>query len=271
MGMSKERIRTQEQNQYHRSLIADNRRGRDKKRPSKSSVARPSTETNPADHLRVVYDLFLKITADVRRDEIRLTSDADLTATWNLYSVPLSYFIIFIKQLAPFQCLTIDDKVIVLKNNTRVLMPMLTYLFELLFAIPAHAADTDQLNATIATSHSLFAHVIADDTQLLLLLIIVFLFCPCLLTHESLNDIGCVSQHAHELIARAYEQYAHLLWAYLLDRCRADEKQAAITYMKLISTMLRLQHLTSTIYDQLPSFIDADRLHLMIQSVLHLT
>ena len=239
-----------------------------------SSVARASTTTAPADHLRIVYELFLKITEDVRPDESRPTCDSDLTATWNLYSVPLSYFITFIKQLAPFPCLTIDDKVIVLKNNSRVLMPMLTYLFERLFSIPvpvAHVADAADLNTTIASSHSLFAHVIADDTQLLLLIIIVFLFCPCLLTHESLNDIGCASQHAQELIADAYEQYAHLLWAYLLDRCQADEKQAAFAYMKLISTMLRLQHLTSTIYDQLPSYIDADRLHMMIQSVLHLT
>jgi hypothetical protein len=127
------------------------------------------------------------------------------------------------------------------------------------------------INNKISYAYSLFTYIVPDDNKLLILLIIVFLFCPCLFTNNSLYDAGYINHNSRQLIRCAYDEYTQLLWYYILEKSFDDEQQAILTYMKIVTTCLQLQNLTSEIYNIVECSVQIDRLHMMMQSILHLT
>ncbi|CAF4004342.1 unnamed protein product, partial [Rotaria sp. Silwood1] len=142
------------------------------------------------------------------------------------------------------------DRLILLKNNIKILLPLLTHLLNTTFDIKilVNHPGPNYINNKIAYASSLFEDIALDDNKLLILLIVIFLFCPCLFTNESLYDAGYINNHSRQLIQYAYDEYTQLLWYYILEKCLDQEEQAVLTYMKIVTTFLHLQNVTSEIY-----------------------
>ncbi|CAF3827994.1 unnamed protein product [Adineta steineri] len=282
MGMVKERIRTEEQNQRHRALVEANRRQKLKQsdqlqkhsqKISKihhDSISSMDSDTNQVD---LLFELFYDNAQQIISDDFIFKFDRDLTDVLNLYCVPVSCLITFLKQLSQFQQLSIDDRLILLKYNTKVLIPILIYLLNTTFDIQIliNHPGICNINNKIADAYSLFSNIVPDDNRLLVILIIVLLFCPCLYTTDSLYDVGYISDHSRQLIQYAYDEYVQLLWYYVVEKCDDNEQQAALMYMKIVTACLQLQKVTNEIYDIVKCFVQIDQLHMMMQSILHLT
>jgi ABC-type multidrug transport system permease subunit len=127
------------------------------------------------------------------------------------------------------------------------------------------------INDRISYAYSLFAHIIPDDNKLLILIILVFLFCPCLFTSNSLYDAGYINEHSRQLIRCTYNQYTQSLWYYIMEKSLDNEQQAILTYMKIVTKFLHLQNVMSEIYGIVECSVQIDRLHMIMQSILHLT
>lgn len=207
------------------------------------------------------------------KEDFVLKYDYDLTKVINSYCTPTSCLIVFFKQLSQFQQLPVDDRLILLKNNTKILLPILTNLLIKAFDIQILINDPGlhNINHKIVYASSLFSYLASDDNKLLILLLVVFLFCPCLFTNESLYDAGYIDNHSKEMIQYAYDEYTQLLWYYILEKSLDDEEQAVLTYTKIVTTFLHLQNVTSEIYGIVECSVQVDQLHMMMQSVLHLT
>jgi hypothetical protein len=202
-----------------------------------------------------------------------LQFDFNLTNVLNLYCTPISALITFLKQLSQFQQLSIDDRLILLKNNIKILLPILMHLLNTTSGVQIYFSHPGlhNINNKIAYAYSLFAYIIPDDNKLLTLIITVFLFCPCLYTNDLLYDVGCVNNQSRHFIQSAYNEYTELLWFYILLTTRDNEQQAVLIYMRIMATFLQLQNMSSEIYDIVESSVQIDQLHLMMQSILNLT
>ncbi|CAF0827466.1 unnamed protein product [Rotaria sp. Silwood1] len=289
MGMIKERIRTEEQNQRHRALVLENRRQKFKKYQQQQEETRlrilgehhhqdfcSTSYLFSNSHLRyidLIFDLFIESSQQIIPEDFIFKYDYDLTNVLNSYCTPISCLIMFFKQLSQFQQLPVDDRLILLKNNIKILLPLLTHLLNTTFDIKilVNHPGPNYINNKIAYASSLFEDIALDDNKLLILLIVIFLFCPCLFTNESLYDAGYINNHSRQLIQYAYDEYTQLLWYYILEKCLDQEEQAVLTYMKIVTTFLHLQNVTSEIYGIVECSVQVDQLHMMMQSVLHLT
>jgi hypothetical protein len=285
MGMIKERIRTEEQNQRHRELVEENRRQKLKKHHQQqlheehrrqmicSTSLSCLSLNNHLNDIDFIFELFIENTQNIIPDDFIFKFDYDLTNVLNSYCTPISCLITFLKQLFRFQQLPIDDRLLLLKNNIKILLPILTHLLNITYDIKIHInhPGLHNINNKISYAHSLFAYIIPDDNKLLTLLIIVFLFCPCLFTNDLLYDAGYINHNSRQLIQCAYDEYTQLLWYYILEKSLDNEQRAVLTYMKIVTTFLQLQNITSEIYDIVECSVQIDRLHMMMQSILHLT
>ncbi|CAF1099284.1 unnamed protein product [Rotaria sordida] len=291
MGMVKERIRTEEQNQRHRALVQENRRQKFKKYQQRQEETRLKIPEKHHHHhqlvcstsylfsnshlhyIDLIFDLFIESTQQMIPEDFNFNYDYDLTNVLNLYCAPISCLIMVFKQLSQFQHLPVDDRLILLKNNIKILLPILTHLLNttLDIQILVNHPGPHHINNKIAYASSLFEYIAPDDNKLLILLIVVFLFCPCLFTNESLYDAGYINNHSRKLIQYAYDEYIQLLWYYILEKSLDHENQAVLTYMKIVTTFLHLQNVTSEIYGIVECSVQADQLHMIMQSILHLT
>jgi hypothetical protein len=128
------------------------------------------------------------------------------------------------------------------------------------------------INNRISYAYSLFTPIIPDDdNKLLILIILVFIFCPCLFTSTSLYDAGHINEHSRKLIRCTYNQFTQTLWYYIKEKSLDNEKQAILTYMKIVTKFLHLQNLMSEVYGIIECSVQIDRLHMIMQSILHLT
>jgi hypothetical protein len=241
-----------------------------------STTSSSSLSINPTTnvkHVDFIFDLFIENGQQMIPENFILDFDYDITHVLNLHCLPISCLITYLKQLPHFQQLPVDDRLILLKNNTKIIGPILLYLLNLTFdvQIRVNHPGVHNLNNKIVDAYSLFSHIIADDTKLLTLLITVLLFCPCLFTNDSLYDAGHMNEHSRQLIHYAYDEYTQFLWYYILEKFLDNEQKALIAYMKLITTFLRLQTLASEIYDIVECSVQIDQLHMLMQSILHLT
>ena len=221
----------------------------------------------------LIFELFIESTRETITSDFHFQFDHDLTAVLNRYCLPISCFIMFLKQLSQFQRLPVDDRLIILKNNTKVLLPLLTHLLNTTCDVPllVNQPGPRNINQKISYAYSLFANIVPNDNKLLALLMAGFLFCPCLFTSESLYDAGHITDHSRQLIQYAYDEYTQLVWCYIIEKYEEDEHQATRIYMKIVTTLLRLQNVTSEIHDIVQCSVQIDQLHMMMQSVLHLT
>lgn len=220
-----------------------------------------------------IYDLYLEATQEIVPDNFSFHFDRDLTDVLNTFCIPISCLITFLKQISQFQQLPVDDRLLLLKNNVKILLPILTYSFNLTLNIPLRInhPGSNHINTKISYAYSLLAHVIPDDEKFLILTLLVLQFCPCLFTNNSLSDAGYISENSRQLIRYTYDEYAQYLWTYILEKFADDEQQAIIIYSKLVTKIVHLQTLMSEIYDIVECSVQIDRLHIMMQSVLHLT
>lgn len=230
----------------------------------------------PNSHLNyidLIFDLFVESSQQMIPDDFILKYDYDLTNVLNSYCIPISCFIVFFKQLSQFQQLPVDDRLLLLKNNIKILLPLLTNLLQttLDVEIIVDNPGTQSINNKLVNASSLLTYITHDDNKLLILLIVVFLFCPSLFTNESLYDAGYINSHSRQLIQYAYDEYTQLLWYYILEKSVDHEEQAALTYMNIVTKFLHLQTVTSEIYGIVECSVQVDQLHMMMQSVLHLT
>ena len=299
MGMVKDRIRTVKENQTHRALVEENRRerlGKSQHQQVHKLVSDHRCETKahlmcskkivaqcrhrslcskadlPINHVNTLHKIFLKKSKDMIPDNFILQFDADLANVLNLHCTPISCLITFVKELAHFQSLTVNDKVILMKNNTRCLQPLIIYLFHHVFNVPilVHHPGQDHINNSLAASYTLLTNSIIRDSKLVLLCMSTLLFCPSLLTVNASNAVGYMTDTSRQCIRYAYDEHGQILWQYLMKQSHHQHDQAILAYMKLISVFLRLQQLTSEIYDRVPFLVQADRLHQMVQSLLYL-
>ena len=297
--MVKDRIRSHDENRLHRALVEENRRERLEKSqhqqghklvsdhhckveadlfPLQKILAQCrhhslcSKVDLPINHANTLHKLFIKASKELLPDNFVFQFDADLANVLNLHYTPISGMIAFVKHLSHFQPLTVDDKVILLKNNTRCLQPLLVYLFQSIFNVPIlviHPGQ-DHINNALASSYTLLTNSIARDSKLMLLCLSTLLFCPSLLTVSSSNGIGYMTDSSRQLIRYAYDEYGQILWQYLMRQSKQDELHAMKSYTKLISVFLRLQQLISEIYDRVSCLVQTDRLHQVVQSLLYL-
>ncbi|UJR27530.1 hypothetical protein I4U23_008813 [Adineta vaga] len=282
MGMIKERIRTEEQNQRHRALVEENRRQKFKKYHQQENrlVCQErhvqqmySSSCTCENHVDLIFEMFIESTREIISDNFILEFNHDITDGLNQYCVPVSCLITFFKQLSEFQQLPVDDRLILLKNNTKILLPILIHLLTTTLStqIFCNHSGLHNINNKISYISSLLNYIIPDDNKLLVLLIIVFLFCPCLYTSNSLQDAGHMNEHSRQIIQYAYDEYIQLVWFYMIEKFDDNQQQTTLTYMKIVTTFLRIQNLISEIYDIIECSVQIDQLHLMMQSVLHLT
>lgn len=290
MGMVKDRIRSHEENRIHRALVEENRRERlDKSQhqPRQKLVSNHDckTEANlfssqkilaqcrhhslcskvdlPINHANTLHKLFIKSSKGLVPDNFVFQFDADLASVSNLHSTPITGLIAFVKNLSHFQSLTVDEKIILLKNNTRCLQALLVYLFQSMFNVPIlviHPGQ-DHINNALANSYTLLTNSIVRDSKLMLLCMSTLLFCPSLLTVSSSSGIGYMKDSSLQLIRYAYDEYGQILWQYLMKKSHHDERHTIKSYTKLISE----------IYDRVSCLVQTDRLNHMIQSLLYLT
>lgn len=220
-----------------------------------------------------IFDLFLENAQQIIPEDFILELDFDVTRVLNLHCLPISCLITFLKQLPHFQQLPVDDRLILLKNNMKIITPILIFLLNTTFNVELRVNDPGMhnLNNKIAHAYSLFAYLVPDDNKLLTLLITVFLFCPCLSTNDSLCDAGSITDQSRQLIHNAYDEYTQLLWRYIVEKSPDNEQKAIMTYTKIITTFVRLQTVASEIHDIVECNVQIDQLHMLMQSILHLT
>jgi hypothetical protein len=220
-----------------------------------------------------MYNLFLDSTQKIIPKEFILKFDVNLTNVLNLYCIPISSLITFLKQVSHFQQLSVDDRLILLKYNIKIILPILTHLLNTTSNIQTsfNHPGVHNINNKISYAYSLFARIIPEDNKLLLVIILAFLFCPCLFTTNSLYDAGDITNPSRQLIQYAYDEYTKLLWYYVLEVTGDNHDQAVLTFMKIVTTFLQVQNVSSDIYDIVESSVQIDQLHMMMQSILHLT
>jgi len=218
-------------------------------------------------------DLFVENIQDILPLNCHLTFDHDLTQVLNDFCTPITCLITFLKQLQQFQRLPIDDRLLLLKNNMKILLPIIIRLFNTIFNVQISMKQSGlyNINEKISYACSLIAYNIPDDNKFLTLFFVVILFCPCLLTTDVLCDAGQMNSHSGQLIQNAYDEYTQLLWLYLLEKSLDNEQQATLNYMKIITTLLQIQNLMSEVYSIVQCSVQIDRLHMMMQSILHLS
>ncbi|CAF4349065.1 unnamed protein product, partial [Rotaria sp. Silwood2] len=181
MGMIKERIRTEEQNQRHRALVQENRRQKLKKYQQQQEESRLrileehhhqsicSTSylfsNSHLNYIDLIFDLFIESSQQIIPEDFIFKYDYDLTNVLNLYCTPISCLIMFFKQLSQFQQLPVDDRLILLKNNIKILLPMLTHLLNTTcgMQILVNHPGPHNINNKIAYASSLFEDIVSDD------------------------------------------------------------------------------------------------------------
>ena len=235
-----------------------------------TSYLRANFQINYANDL---HHIFLTTAKQLVPKEFVFDFNADLTEVLNLYCVPASCLISYIKQIPHFQSLLIDDRIILLKNNTKILLPMLACILNITFDTPFvfNHSGILNINDKMAYSCLLFSRLIKNDSKLLLLIITLLLFCPCSLTSNSLINTDHIKNESYELMKKAYEEYTSMLWSCIMKGSLDNEQQAIIKFTKIVTTITRLQDITSDIYDGMEGLVEIDKLHSMLQSVLHLT
>ncbi len=240
---------------------------------STSSSSSCLLSNNHFNDIDVFFDLFVETNHKLIPEDFLFKFDNNLTNVLNCYCLPISSLITFLKQLFQFQQLPIDDRLLLLKNNVKILLPILTHLLNTTLGVPIliNHPGLHNINNRISYAYSLFAQIIPDDNKLLTLIILVFLFCPCLFTSDSLYDVGYINEHSRQLIRCTYNQYTQSLWYYITDKSHDNEKQAILTYMKIVTKFLHLQNVMSEIYGIVECSVQIDRLHMIMQSILHLT
>ena len=220
-----------------------------------------------------MFDLYLEATHEIVPENFAFHFDYDLTDVLNTFCIPISSLITFLKQISQFQQLPVDDRLLLLKNNVKILLPVLTHAFNLTLNIPIRVTHTgyQNINTKITNAYSLIAQIIPEDQKFLILVLLVLQFCPCLFTTDSLSDAGSISSNSRQMIRSIYDEYIQFLWMYILEQSDDDEQQAIMIYSKLVTSIVHLQNLMSEIYDIVECSVQIDRLHIMMQSILHLT
>lgn len=183
-------------------------------------------------------------------------------------------FINYFKHLPEFEQLHVDDQVLLLKENIRILLPINYALLK----TPVHSQfrytaiqtigcvnNIDLHSMYTSLSNSFVPFVISDPLMIKLLLIVLFF------TTKNAQIITKETTNFKELdsIKRTQSSYTELLWLYMIERC--GEVQARILFTKIMMKFLHIQLVTEQIDSIVRLNDDIEHIDGLLQSILQLT
>jgi hypothetical protein len=182
-------------------------------------------------------------------------------------------FINYFKHLPEFQQLNVDDQVLLIKQNIRVLLP-LNYA---LLKAPIHSQYRYTQVQTIGcinniNLHSMYTYLsnnflsfVTFDPLIIKLLIITLFFTT---TNSQSANFEAIEYKQLEFIQQIQSSYVELLWIYMIEKC--GEINARNLFTNIIMKFLHLQ----TIIDQIDSIIrlnnDIQHVDILLKSILQL-
>lgn len=183
-------------------------------------------------------------------------------------------FINYFKHLPEFHQLHIDDQVLLLKENIRILLPINYALLK----TPVHSTfrstdiqtigcvnNIDLHSMYTSLSNSFVPFVMSDPLMIKLLLIVLFFTT----NHVQIIQKENIDFKQLDAIKRAQSSYTELLWLYMIERC--GEVQARILFTRIMMKFLHIQ----LVIEQIDSIIrlndDIQNIDGLLQSILQLT
>lgn len=182
-------------------------------------------------------------------------------------------FISFFKHLPEFDRVHVDDQVLLIKQNIRLLLPINDALLNSPVHSQFHSTNIQTIgclnNINLHTiyqhlSHSFLGFVSSDSAMIKILLIVLFFTA----NSQPINNES-VKYHQIITIKSIQSSYVELLWLHLTEKW--GEVRAIHLYTKVIATYLRLQ----IIVDRIDSIIrvsdDVQYLDSLMKIILQLT
>lgn len=184
------------------------------------------------------------------------------------------HFINYFKHLPEFQQLHVDDQVLLLKENIRILLPINYALlktpiqsqFRYTSIQTVGCIDNIDLHSMYTSlSNSFVPLVVADPLMIKLLLVILFFTTKNaqVITEESMEFKQL------DMIKQIQSSYVELLWLYMIEKC--GEIEATILFTRIIMKFLHVQ----VVIQQIDSIVrlneDIQHIDALLQSILQLT
>ena len=182
-------------------------------------------------------------------------------------------FISYFKHLPEFDQVDVDDQVLLIKQNIRLLLPINYALLKTPTYSQFRSTNIQTIgclnNINLDTiyqhlSNSFVDFVTADPVMIKTFLIILF-FTP---NSQSIN-FDSVEYHQIMTIKRIQSSYAELLWLYLMEKW--GEVQAIHLFTKVIAAYLRLQIIIDRIDSIIRANDDVQYLDSLMKTILQLT
>ncbi|CAF1211619.1 unnamed protein product [Rotaria sordida] len=286
LGMRKESIRTEEEKFMKRLQLDKNRRHK----YSQKTIEIPALMTignsnilmilNPIDRTRLnnithCYDQFTgepsSITYHPPSNALFLRLDEFFNRKKQIFVYLISYF----KHLPELQTLNVDDQVLLIKQNIRLLIP-LNYA---MLKTPVNSKFRGARIQTIGCINNInlheiylslsnsFVEFVRYDPIMIKLLIIILFFTTNPLTTRSIYDQGEYKQLNN--IKQIQSSYIELLWLYMIEKY--GEQNAVHLFTKMITKYLYLQLMIDSMDSIVRVNNDIHNIDSLMQSFLQLT
>lgn len=184
-------------------------------------------------------------------------------------------FVSFFKHLPEAQTLHVDDQVLLIKQNIRLIMSLNYAIFRTPNDSPFRCArirtidcvDNINMHEVLRDLAESFVEFVAFNPLLIKLLIVVLFFTTNSLTTRAIYDFG---EYKHlNLIQRIQQSYLELFWLYMLEKY--GEKTTVRLYTRMIMKYLHIQ----MVIDQMDRVIemnhDLENLDSLMKTMLQLT
>jgi hypothetical protein len=192
---------------------------------------------------------------------------------FNRKKAMLINLISFFKHLPEFDRVDVDDQVLLIKQNIRLLLPINEALLSSPLYAQLHATNIQTIGCwNNINLHTIYQHLsnsflgfVSLDAAMIKILLIVLFFTA----NSQSIDFEPVKYEQIRTIRSIQSSYVELLWLYLTEKW--GEVQAIHLYSKFIAAFLRLQ----IIVDRLDSIIrlndDVQHLDSLMKIILRLT
>jgi hypothetical protein len=182
-------------------------------------------------------------------------------------------FISYFKHLPEFQQLNVDNQVLLIKQNIRILLPLNYALlktphnsqFRYTYIKTIGCIENINLHSMYTFLSNSFVPFVTFDPLIIKLLIIILFFS---INSQSKND-DIIEYKQFEYIKRIQSSYIELLWLYMIEKYGENKARNLLT--NIIMKFIHLQ----TIIDRIDSIVrlnnDIQYLDLLMKSILQLT
>lgn len=183
-------------------------------------------------------------------------------------------FISYFKRLPEFQQLNVDDQVLLIKQNIRILLPVNYALlktppnskFRYTYIKTIGCIDNINLHTMYAYLSNCFVPFVTLDPLIIKLLLITLFFTT---TNSQSINYEINEYQDIESIKRIQSSYVELLWLYMIEKCGEDKARSLF-----INIIMKFTHL-QTMLDQIDSIIrvneDIQHIDDLMKSILQLT